>query len=382
MVAAMRPDTPTVALVHDNFAGPTGMGLVLNHHARWVLEAGWRLCIVGDNIPHDLRSEAQVLAVSRPCGLPALPEHLEWCRRARAALRLVRADLVHVHTPLLAEHADIQTAHFVAQPAFARGVRERARGIDGALRRAQAWATRRLDHWLYCRNRSRSYLSFVSEFLQEEFQHHYGTPRGGWILSPPAPPWHPPRPEQRGRARLDLGVPEGRLVVGYVGGNDPRKGLEDVVALTSEPDLYVLLAGPGSQRLTVHGRPGLGFVDIDPVLSASDVLAAPARFDSAPVAVLQGLSRGVPVVTTETSGWAKAIERHDCGAVWRVGAGSLAAACRSAAAAPAEHCRALVEDFAPKRQKDVLIGAYEQILSERAALSSSSGSDDSRLRVA
>jgi glycosyltransferase involved in cell wall biosynthesis len=365
MVGVARSGMPQVALVHDNFAGPTGMGLVVNHHARWVLEAGWRLCIVGDNVPEDLRaSAAEVIAVPKPRHLPALPEHLEWCRRARAALLQVRADVVHVHSPLLAEYADLQTAHFVSYPAFARGIREPTGGVEGLLRWVQAWATRRLDHALYRRLRSRTYLSFVSEFLREEFRHHYGAPRGGWILRPPSPPWLPPQADERERARAALGVPKGRLAVGYVGGTDPRKGFQDVLALTSAPDLHVLVAGPGSQHVMVDGRPGLGFVDLDPVLAASDVLAAPARFDSAPIAVLQALSKGVPVVATETSGWAAAIERHECGVVWQSGIGSLADACRSAALAPAEHCRALVEEFGPAQAKETLIGAYERILAE------------------
>jgi glycosyltransferase involved in cell wall biosynthesis len=367
MVAGVRSEAPTVALVHDNFAGPTGMGVVLNHHARWVLESGWRLCIVGDNVPEDLRAAAHVIPALKPRRLPALPEHLEWCRRARAALRRVRADVVHVHSPLLAECANLQTAHFVSQPAFARGIREPAHSVEGVLRRAQAWATRRLDDGLYRRLQSRTYLSFVSEFLREEFKRHYGAPRGGWILRPPAPPWRPRVAEERERARAALGVPKGRLAVGYVGGTDPRKGFNDVLPLASEPDLHLLFAGPGSQRVTVEGRPGLGFVDLDLVLSACDVLTAPAQFDSAPVAVLQSLSRGVPVVATTTSGWAKAIERHGCGVVWDDRSAPLAHVCRRAAPLPAERCRALVEEFAPRRQKGVLIRAYEQILAEPAA---------------
>jgi glycosyltransferase involved in cell wall biosynthesis len=78
--------------------------------------------------------------------------------------------------------------------------------------------------------------------------------------------------------------------------------------------------------------------------------------------VLQSLSKGVPVVATKTSGWANAIERHGCGVVWEDRSVPLADACRSAAPLPAQRCRALVEEFAPERQKDVLIGAYEEIL--------------------
>ncbi len=339
------------------------MGLVLGSHARFILEAGWRLCIVGDNVPADLAAAAvRVVSVENPRGLPKLLEHLEWSRRARLALRHVTADVVHVHSPWLATSADLQTSHFVSQAAFARDIREPTTGLEGALRRAQAWATRQADDRLYRRARPRTYLSFVSEFLRREFRRHYGEPRGGWIFRPPAPGWRPPDAGERARARAALGVPDGQIAVGYLGGTDSRKGFEQVLGLQSEPDLHLLFAGPGSERVTVGGRPGMGFVDVGPFLSACDVLSAPSQFDSAPVAVLEALSRGVPVVTTSASGWAEAIERNGCGVVWGNHATRLAEACQRAAAAPAESCRALLDEFAPVRQREVLIGAYEQIL--------------------
>jgi glycosyltransferase involved in cell wall biosynthesis len=360
--AGPRRPAPTIALVHDNFDGPTGMGLVLNHHARWVLDAGWQLCIVGDNVPEELNTAAHVVPVRKPHGLPALPEHLEWCRRARRALPRVGADIVHVHSPLLAADADVQTAHFVSRAAVAHGVREAANGLDGALRRIQTWATRGLDDALYRRLQPRRYLSFVSEFLRDEFERHYGPPKGGWIFSPAAPPWCPPEEWARAKARAALGIPDGRLAVGYLGGVDHRKGFHEVLALADEPDLEVLIAGPGSERIVIRGRKGLGFVDVDSFLLACDVVAAPTLFDPAPVAVLQAISRGVPVVTGAASGWGKAIEQHRCGLTWRVGSMPLSAACRQAAQSPPEHCHAFVDRFASSRQKEILIGAYEEIL--------------------
>lgn len=354
---------PTVALVHDHFDGPSGMGLVLGAHSRFILETGWRLCIVGDDVPDDLRAGAErVVSVRNPRGLPKLPEHVAWCRRARAALDGVRANIVHVHSPWLARNGHLLTSHFISQAAFAHDTRERATGVEGLLREAQSWATRRTDDRLYRCLRPSTYLSFVSEFLREQFRRHYGEPRGGWIFCPPAPGWHPPNAAERSRARAALGVPDGRLSVGYLGGVDPRKGFEHVLALQSEPGLHVLFAGPGSERASLGGRRGIGFVEVGPFLSACDVLTAPSRFDSAPVAVLEALSRGVPVVSTSTCGWASAIERHRCGLVWGGNGMTLAEACRRAAAAPADRCRALIDEFGARRQREVLIGAYEEIL--------------------
>jgi glycosyltransferase involved in cell wall biosynthesis len=233
-----------------------------------------------------------------------------------------------------------------------------------------ASATRRVDDRLYRRRPPSTYVSFVSELLRDEFRRHYGEPRGGWIFRPPAPPWGPPNPAERARARAAFGVPERKLAVGYLGGTDPRKGFEHALVLQADPNLELLFAGPGSERVTVGGRPGLGFVDVGPFLSACDVLAAPSRFDSAPVAVLEALARGVPVVTTDATGWAEAIQRHGCGVVWSDQGSPLADACHRAAVAPADSCRALIDEFAPRRQREVLIGAYREILGRTPELAS------------
>ena len=74
---------PTVALVHDNFTGPTGMGRVLDSHARFILESGWKLWIVGDNVPRDLRAAAERVTLRVPEDASA------WARLGRLRLRLL-----------------------------------------------------------------------------------------------------------------------------------------------------------------------------------------------------------------------------------------------------------------------------------------------------
>jgi glycosyltransferase involved in cell wall biosynthesis len=356
---------PSAALVHDHFTGPTGMGLVVGTHARWLLDAGWEVTLVGDNVPPDLVQRARVVRAPRPRRLPSMPEHLEWCRRAARALRPLQADIVHVHAPLLAGRADLLTAHFISRPARSRGIRDAQGGLEGVLRRAQSWASDALDHAGYRRAQGRTHISFVSEFLREEYTAHYGPPRGGWILPPPAPPWDPAPAAVRAAAKARYGVAGDELVVGFVGGIDPRKGAEAVRALVGAPGLTLLFAGPGSEQVLLDGRPGLGFVDIEAFLPACDVLVAPSAFDSAPVAILQALSRGVPVVTSKTLGWAPAVERHGAGAVWSPGEDLAAAARRGAAAAP-DNCRALVEELSDDRQRQRLIEVYTAVLAGTA----------------
>lgn len=355
-----------IAIVHDHFTGPTGMGLVTESHAEWVLHAGWSLTVVGDNVPAWLAASARVIAAPRPKRLPSLPEHLTWCARAARAMRSVKADVVHVHSPLLASRADLLTSHHIAQLAYARGVREPARGPRGIMRTAQGEINRRLDDVMYRRLARTTAVSFVSEFLREEFSGRYGPPVGGWILPPPCPPWRPVCEDERAKARTRFGVRPGAIVAGYVGGNDLRKGCVHLAALDGSDDIELLGAGPGSERMRFNGRRGLGFVDVDELYAACDVVVAPALFDSAPVAVLQAVARGVPVVLTPTIGWAAAVSRHGAGVVWTRGE-SLPAAVRAAACCPRAACEQMTDELSPESQRDRLLDVYLRVAHDAAA---------------
>jgi glycosyltransferase involved in cell wall biosynthesis len=357
--------TPHIALVHDKFTGPTGMGLVAERLARAVLDMDWTLTLLATQVPGWLRELSTVHAVPDAVRLPALPRHVAWCARAAGALRTISADVVHVHSPLLARRADLVTSHYMAQPAFLRGVREHRGGPEGLLRRAQDGLERRLDHVAYEHLPPSTHMSFVSEFLRDEFRRHYGDPLGGWILAPPAPAWRPVTAAERAAARERWNVTDRELVVGYIGGDNPRKGLAAVRPLASAPGIALLAAGPGSERLDWNGARKLGFVDPDDLHEACDVMVAPSVFDSAPVAVLQALARGVPVVISPTTGWAPAVVRHGAGVVWN-GDGDLAGAVSAAASAPAEACRAVVEEFSERALGERAHEVYGQVLAAKS----------------
>src|SRR4051812_30692951 len=203
-------------MVHDNFQGPTGMGLMCQGLAEAVLDAGWALTIVGTDVPPHLAARAEVHHVRRRDRLPALPQHIAWCAGAAQALRHVDADVVHVHSPFLLPAADLLTAHFIARPAHARGIRADSSGLGGLLRRVQGTLTRWLDSAAYTWGAGRRPISFVRESLRDESRSHYGEPIGGWILSPPAPPWQPVSEAERAAAKRRWGCDGPGLVAGYL----------------------------------------------------------------------------------------------------------------------------------------------------------------------
>jgi glycosyltransferase involved in cell wall biosynthesis len=290
------------------------MGRVAAAMASIAQETGWSLTLVGVDVD-DAFPDAHRIRVPYPDYLPSLLAGVSW---PIAAARRLRAEnladaIVHVHAPLLMHGADIFTCHHLAEGAARHGLREPASDLPGLLRRTQEFANVGVDSLSYRTRPRRTRVTFVSEFLRNEFAAMYGEPYGGEILPPPAPPWDPVSAAERVEARQRYGISGNHLTVGYFGGSDARKGVDKVLELANDPRYVVLGAGPRSENLRFGTRPGLGYVKPRDVLAACDVVVAPAIFDAAPVAVLEAVAAGVPVVTGVNSGWAEPLERFGAG---------------------------------------------------------------------
>lgn len=364
-----RPSHPHVLLVHELVGGRSGMGRVLRAQAEAVLDGGWALTVVGSEVTASLDARCRVVRVPAWKRLPSLLHYRLWAARAELVVRRlrdeIRPDIVHVHSPALLRVCDVMTCHYLAFSAFRRGVRPDGQGVEASLRRAQAAADRRLDDRTYRRRPPNTYLSFVSTFLRDEFTSRYGEPRGGWVLPPPSPPWRPVDPEARAAARRRWDVPDGRVAVGFFGGNSQLKGVDLVLDLAGNDDgVHVLLAGPRSEQVRWTGGRGLGFVDPDDLLEACDVVLAPSLFDSAPVAVLQSVARGVPVVVSAQCGLAEPLRQHGAGLVLNR-PGEASEFVRRASRISRDACRALTDAFAPSQLGGKLLAAYESILADR-----------------
>ncbi|HWE89971.1 MAG TPA: glycosyltransferase [Pseudonocardiaceae bacterium] len=109
-------------------------------------------------------------------------------------------------------------------------------------------------------------------------------------------------PASRARARLALGVPADATVVGAVGRLAPQKAPEDFVAALRtlrRPEVLGVWIGGGApprQRdrvMFVGERP-----DVPELLPAFDVFALPSRYEGLPLAIVEAMVCGVPVVAT------------------------------------------------------------------------------------
>ncbi len=129
--------------------------------------------------------------------------------------------------------------------------------------------------------------------------------------------------------RKELGLSEDALVIGTIACFKPQKGLEDFVRLASLagqlfPQARFLMVGDGVLRKKLERqieRSGLRsrFIltgwrtDVARVLFAMDVLVLISLWEGLPIAVLEAMASGVPVLATDTGGIAEVILEGETG---------------------------------------------------------------------
>jgi glycosyltransferase involved in cell wall biosynthesis len=154
--------------------------------------------------------------------------------------------------------------------------------------------------------------------------------------------FRPPSEAERRETRVALGLEPTARVVTELGRLDRLKGVDVLLeawkTVTADDESAVLLVvgdGPARESLersaeasALRGVRFLGqLADVRPVLWASDVLAMPSRQEAMPMAALEALACGVPVVGSRVGGIPELVTDGENGILVPVeDAGALAAA--------------------------------------------------------
>jgi glycosyltransferase involved in cell wall biosynthesis len=162
----------------------------------------------------------------------------------------------------------------------------------------------------------------VSEATRQDLAASLGIPPSRIHLIRNGIPLRPGRPDQ---IRTELGLTPGELLIVAVGNLTPRKAhwvlLEALVELRREgfdPPWHVAVAGRGPERdrLEAFAREHridhrvhlLGVRDDVPdLLAAAQVFVMPSLWEGLPLAVLEAMHAGLPIVASEASGIPEAI---------------------------------------------------------------------------
>ncbi len=172
----------------------------------------------------------------------------------------------------------------------------------------------------------------VSDYIRDDAVAH-GVP-AGWartlynsIVVPPEAPADD-RAAIRSGLRAELGLPDGAVLVGMAARLNKEKGQEELTRamlpiLARRPDAHLLLAGyeyPAGNGMAgrikgsaeAHGVAAqvhlLGYRrDVSRILDGLDLFAHPSRAEPCPLAVLEAMAHGLPVVAWREGGPAEQI---------------------------------------------------------------------------
>lgn len=188
--------------------------------------------------------------------------------------------------------------------------------------------------------------------------------------------------EARARARGALGIPEGVRAVGIVGRLVPIKNHElflEALARARGADASIVgvVVGSGEREAELRARAaslGLGEGvlwlgwrrDLPEVYAALDALALTSHDEGTPVAVLEALAAGVPVVVRDVGGVGEVLEGVGAGTILprAADAATWASALREAASGsvPDGARRRVVEHFSVERLSRDLRALYREAL--------------------
>jgi UDP-glucose:(heptosyl)LPS alpha-1,3-glucosyltransferase len=165
----------------------------------------------------------------------------------------------------------------------------------------------RLEKRIFTPDTTRRVIS-LSHKISREIDRYYGYPQEQITQIRNGVPSRPATTSgERVLARRELSIPAEDKVVLFVGTGWERKGLRfaiRAVEALNDPKVRLLVAGSGSQKR--YASPSVHFLggvrQMTTVYDAADLFLFPTLFDPFPLATLEALSAGLPVITTAANG--------------------------------------------------------------------------------
>ncbi len=187
--------------------------------------------------------------------------------------------------------------------------------------------------------------------------------------------------------RAELNLSPEQLLVGAVGRLDPSKGMDLLITAFRQfapAEAVLAILGEGKQRSALEALAGadpriklLGFrTDVDTALQAMDLFVSPSREDAFPLAILEAMRCGLPIIASQTQGPLEMLAGQPAQLVAVADVPALGLALQQQLAQLGETPRAarprFTYDMQPydrtKAVQDVL-EFYEQVSAQRAGLS-------------
>lgn len=207
----------------------------------------------------------------------------------------------------------------------------------------------RLPRWMMGTMFLSDALVLIAPAQARILEQEQGLGRRPWRRAPLAyirngiPVGPPPGPDARARGRGLLGLGDSDLVIGTVAGFRPVKGHDVLLRAAAElatgaPRLRIVLVGSGPlEEALVRLAGELGLADrvvfagrrrdVHDILPAFDLKCLPSRFEAYPLAVMEAMAAGLPVVACDRGGLPEMVSDGEEGLLFRAGDHLALAAC-------------------------------------------------------
>ncbi|MGH0034466.1 MAG: glycosyltransferase [Myxococcota bacterium] len=216
----------------------------------------------------------------------------------RSVLRAARRipfgpDVVYAHFLFPSGHTGLELAERLGVPAVVAVGESGFSLYEETLGRARVEATaRRFDG-----------IVSVSQGNRDWVVERYGVDPERVVVVPNATDTEHFRPRDRAALREELGLPRDRVLVGFSGHFDERKGpLRVMEAIRELPEVGAVFLGSGAQQpsgeqvLVARRVPN---AEVARYMAATDVYVLPTLNEGSPNAVIEAMACGLPIVSSD-----------------------------------------------------------------------------------
>lgn len=366
---------PTLCVIHEGVGTESAIARVALDNVQCALRAGWNITVIAKTLDPSVRGDVEWL----PLYVPPRGFLLKWLTARhfiRAAMGRRVFDAVHTHQPQAAAFSDLFTCHYLTRAVRDRHALPPWLPIRSGLARLQQLGALPAEDACFRRWNPATRILFCSAMLRDEFLLRYPRPPRHEVMENACAAPRPATESQRLAARERLaGSGWSGPVIGYLGGVDPRKGYRQLLqAMQSEPGVRLLLGGPGTGALDPAALPPqckpLGWIsDFATFFAACDALVVPSLFDPCPLAALDAIAHGVPVIATHGVGNLPTLLRYKAGVEWVTGLplGRIARIIASRRPDFQAAALRLAADLSKEHQAKRLLEIYETIRCEKHA---------------
>ena len=303
-----------VAVVVKNFISTGGSERYAVEVTRHLLEKGHHIDLYAREADRELSLGMNHYRVPNRFKFSSVCDSISFAKDTARMLKGKSYDIIHSH-----ERGYMQDVLTVHTYSYKKGVERYS--LLKKIDRIYLSPRSGLYLWIERKQMATPFLVAVSELVKEDILKYYGRDKGVSVITPGVdtarfnPSWIA---QNRDKVRRYEKIPEGEIVILFIGSEFRRKGLDDLVPAVKN-GMQLLVVGKGEREghyrrlVSSYGaKDRVHFKghseDVRSYLAAADVVVLPSLSEAFGMSILEGMACGHPVVTSSNAGVSALIE--------------------------------------------------------------------------